>query len=98
MRSAIRVIMQPVSSRVHILFGQCILAIDVEVAGRNGRSGVGLATADADRVIPLRDDRIAILRHHAQIARLQIEVNFLACAGIEMNALKSTQSYDAALP
>ena len=73
-------------------FGQCVLAIDMEMTADAWRSGIGLASADADRVVPLRDDRIAVLRHHAQITRLQIEMNLLACAGVEMNALKSTQS------
>ena len=64
----------------------------MEFAGATRRSGIGLSAADADRVVPLRDDRIAILGHHAQITRLQIEVNLLACAWFEMNALKSAQS------
>jgi hypothetical protein len=37
-------------------------------------------------------NRIAILGHHAQITRLQIEVNLLRSAGLEMNALKSAKS------
>ena len=64
----------------------------MEVSSRTRRSGIGLASTDADRVVPLRDDWIAILSHHAQIARLQLEMNLLACAWIEMNAFKSAQS------
>src|SRR5579863_682680 len=75
-----------------LLLGQCILAVNVEVAGRNGRRRVWLATADADGVIPLRDDGIAILRHHLKIARLQIKVHFLTGARFQMDALKATQS------
>jgi hypothetical protein len=59
---------------------------------RNIYSGIGLPTTDAEGVIPLSDDRIAILGHHAQITRLQIEVNLLRSAGLEMNALKSAKS------
>ena len=64
----------------------------MELSGSHGRSCIRLASADADRVIALRDDRISILRHHAQIAVLQLEVNLLARARFEMNALKSAQS------
>ena len=56
------------------------------------RTGIGLSSADADRVIPLRDDWIAILRHHAQVARLQLEMDMLACTSFEMDALEPTQS------
>src|SRR5580658_5762852 len=72
-----------------LLFGQCILAVNVEVASRNGRCCLGLPSADADRVITLRNDRISFLRNHAEVARLQIEVHFLACARFEMDALKA---------
>src|SRR5580704_2370113 len=75
-----------------LLFGQCILAVNVKVAGRNRRRCVWLATADADGVIALSNDGIAILHHHLKIARLQIEMHFLACARIEMNALEAAQS------
>ena len=51
-----------------------------------------LASTDADGVITLRDDRIAILGHHAQIAVLQVEVNLLARARFQMNALESAES------
>ncbi len=55
-------------------------------------TGIGLSSANADRVIPLRDDWIAILGHHTQIARLQLEMDMLACTSFEMDALKPTQS------
>ena len=64
------------------LLRQCILSIHMEFAGDTRRSGIGLTSADADRVIPLRNDRVAILRDHAKITRRQIEVNFLAGAGL----------------
>ena len=64
----------------------------MELSGNYWRSCVRLASADADRVIALSDDRISILGHHAQIAVLQFEVNLLARAGFEMNALKSAES------
>src|SRR5271169_3888537 len=70
-----------------LLLGQCILAVNVEVASRNGRRGFWLATADADGVVAFCDHGIAILGHHFKIARLQIEVHFLAGARFEMDAL-----------
>src|SRR5215469_16143691 len=73
------------------LFWQCILAFNVETAADNRRSSVRLTAADADCVIALGDDRIAVFGHHFQIARLQIEVNCLARAGIEMDTLKTSQ-------
>lgn len=74
------------------LLWQRVLAVNMEVATYARYSGIGLPTTDAECVIPLSDDRIAILGHHAQIARLQIEVNLLRSAGLEMNALKSAKS------
>ena len=53
---------------------------------------VRLASADADGVITLSDDWISILSHHTQVAIFQVEVNFLARAGFEMDALKSAKS------
>ena len=91
MRSVIRVNMQPGSTCVDRLFGQGVLAVNVEVAGHTCRSGVRLASTDADGVIPLSDDRIAVLGNHAQIACLQCEMNLLACTRFEMNALKTTE-------
>src|SRR5579863_2391069 len=73
-----------------LLLGQCILPVDVKVTGRNGRCCVGLTTADADAVIALRDDGIAIFRHHLKIAWLQIEMDLLARTRIEMDARKSS--------
>ncbi len=70
-----------------LLLGQCILAVDVKVASRNGRCCVWLTSADADGVIALSNDGIAIFRHHLKIARLQIEMDLLARARIEMDAL-----------
>src|ERR1700722_16830124 len=75
-----------------LLLGQCILAINVEVASRDRCCCVGLTAADADRVIALSDDRVSFLGNRAEVARLQIEVHFLACARIKMDALKTTQS------
>src|SRR5580658_5336675 len=75
-----------------LLFGQCILAVNVEVASRNRRCCLGLTSADADGVITLRNDRIAIFRDHAQIARLQVEMDLLARAQFEMDASKAAQS------
>src|SRR5580698_193369 len=76
-----------------LLLGQCILAVNVEVASRNRGCCVGLTTADADRVIALSNDWIAIFRDHAQIARFQVEMDLLTRAWIEMNARKSSQGY-----
>ena len=74
------------------LLWQRVLALNMEVITYARYSSIGLPTTDAECVIPLDDDRIAILGHHAQIARLQIEVNLLRSAGLEMNALKSAKS------
>src|SRR5579859_2820853 len=65
----------------------------MEVTRCNGRCCVWLTSADTDRVIPLGDDGIAILRYHLKIARLQIEMDFLASAGLKMNAYKSPQCH-----
>src|SRR5271168_4953004 len=62
------------------------------MASHDGRSSVGLAPTDADRVIPLRDDRIAVFRDHAQITWLQVEMDLLACTSFEMDTLEITQS------
>ena len=74
------------------LLWQRVLAVNMEVATYARYSGIGLPTTDAECVISLSDDRIAILGHHAQITRLQIEVNLLRSAGLEMNAMKSAES------
>ena len=68
-RSAICLIVGLASSNVKKLFRQGVLAVNVEVAGHTWPSGVRLTSADADGVIPLSDNRIAILSHHAQVAR-----------------------------
>src|ERR1700753_726321 len=64
----------------------------MEMPGRPWRSGIGLAAADADRVVPLSDDRIAVFRHHPQIARLQLEMELLTRASFEMDALETAES------
>src|SRR6185437_4109609 len=64
----------------------------MKMAGDTRRSGIGLASADADGVIALGNHRITIFGHHTQIAWLQLEMHFLACASIEMNAFEATQS------
>src|SRR5579863_972524 len=64
----------------------------MELAGDDWRSCVRLPSTDADCVIPWRNDWISILSHHAQVAVLQLEVNFLARAWFEMNPLKSAES------
>ena len=56
------------------------------------RTRVGLAASNADRVITLSDDWIPLLGHHTQIAALQLEMNLLARARFEMNALESAKS------
>src|SRR5947207_4781455 len=74
------------------LLGQGILAFNMEVSGCHRRSSIGLASPYADGVVPLRDDWISFLSHHAQVARIQFEMHLLTCARIEMNAFESTQS------
>jgi hypothetical protein len=61
--------------------------MEFAIDGRCSR--VGLASADADGVIPLSDDWMPILSHDSQVARLQIEMDFLARARLKMDALKS---------
>src|SRR5947209_10456770 len=46
------------------LLGQGVLPVDVELSGSSRRSSIGLASANTDGVVPLRDDRIAFLIHH----------------------------------
>ena len=69
------------------------LAFNAEVSGDSRRSGIRLATADADRVITAADDQVAVLRHHAQVSVLKLEMNLLTCGPIEVDALESTESY-----
>jgi hypothetical protein len=64
----------------------------MEMTADDWCSGTGLAATDTDRVIPLRDDWIAVLGHHTQITRLQLEMDMLACTSFEMDALEPTQS------
>src|SRR5690349_190152 len=73
------------------LLRQRILPVNVEMAADAWRSGVRLASSDADGVIPFRDHRIPFLGHHTQIARLQLEVHLLACARIEMNPFEAAK-------
>src|ERR1700675_918176 len=63
-----------------LLLGQCILPVDVKVSGRDRCRCAGLTTADANGVIALSNDGIAIIRHHLKITWLQIEMDFLAGA------------------
>src|ERR1700754_2915564 len=76
-----------------MLFRQCILPLDMKMTTDAGRASIGLGSSDADRVIPLRNDWIAVFRHHSKIAWLQIEMHLLACTLFEVDALKSTQSH-----
>src|SRR5271157_5753616 len=77
----------------HLLFRQADLAFNTEVPGGPRRSGIRLAAAEADGVIAACDDRTAVLRHHAQVSTLQLKMNLLACARVEVNALESPESY-----
>jgi hypothetical protein len=61
----------------------------MEFAIYGRRTCVRLPSADADGVIPLSDDWMPILSHDSQVARLQIEMDFLARARLKMDALKS---------
>jgi hypothetical protein len=71
------------------LFGQGEPAFDIEAPAHSRRGAIGLSAADADCVIAWSDNRTAILSHHDQIAIFQLEVNLLARARLQMNALKS---------
>lgn len=57
------------------LFRQSDLAFHKQVPGDSRRSCIGLAAADADRVITAGNDRKAVLRHHAHISILQLKMN-----------------------
>src|SRR5665213_2211053 len=62
------------------------------MAADRGRARIRLATADADRIIAAGNDRTAVLGHYPQIAILQVEVNLLARARLQMNPLESPES------
>lgn len=51
------------------LLQQSVMTIDVEVAAHAWRTGVRPSSSDTDGVVTLRNDRIAILRDHVEIAR-----------------------------
>ena len=55
-------------------------------------SGIWLAATDADGVVTSGNDRVAIFSDHDQIAVLQVEVDLLARAWLQMNSLESAQS------
>src|ERR1700740_3729190 len=74
------------------LFRQTDLALHSEVSSYTRRSSFGLPTADANRVVTAGDNRLAVFGHHAQIAVLQLEMNLLACAWIQVNTLKAAES------
>ena len=59
-----------------------------------GRTGTRLSSADIECVFPGGDDRISDFGDHAKIAVLQLEVDGTTLADIEMNPLKSAESYD----
>jgi hypothetical protein len=68
------------------------LAVNVEMADDTRRSGIRLPTTDADGVVPWSDNWIAFVGYDAEIARLQFEMDFLACTRIEMNSFKPSKS------
>jgi hypothetical protein len=55
-------------------------------------TGVRLSSSDTDGVVTLRNDRIAFLCDHVEIARVEMEVHLLGRAPVEMNALKPAES------
>ena len=75
-----------------LLFGQRQLAIDLEVPGDGRRSGIRLSSPDADGVVTSGNDRVTIFSDHDQIAVLQVEVDLLARARLQMNFLESAES------
>ena len=68
------------------------MAIDLEVTGDGRRSGIRLAATDADGVVTSGNDRVAIFGDHDQIAVLQVEVDLLARARLQMDFLESAES------
>src|SRR6185369_13953708 len=83
---------QKISGRQPMLFRQCILVLDVEMTTDARSAGIGLASPYADRVISFGNDWIAVFRHHAKVARLQIKMHLLASTRFELDTLESTQS------
>jgi hypothetical protein len=74
------------------LLQQSVLTIDVEVAAHAWRTGVRLSSSDTDGVVTLRNDPIAFLCDHAEVARAQAEVNLLTRSWFQVNALEPTKS------
>src|SRR5579884_122734 len=64
----------------------------MKVPRRAGCSRIGLASTDADGVVPLRDDRISFFGDHPKVTRVEVEVHLLTRARGEVDALESTQS------
>jgi hypothetical protein len=62
------------------------------VPGDSRRSGIRLASPNADGVVTSGNDGVAIFSDHDQIAVLQVEVDFLARARLQMDLLESAES------
>src|SRR5678816_2249638 len=54
-------------------------------------SGIGLSSADRNRILSIGDHRFTCLGHHAQVAFFQFEANLLRFSGLQMNTLECTQ-------
>ena len=72
------------------LFRQHELSFDLKVPAPRGDSGSGLATSDRDRVLALRHDDVSLVGNHTQVALVEVEVESLTCAGVQMDSLEST--------
>jgi len=75
-----------------MLLGQVEFAGNVESCAHNLRAGIGLTAANEDRVLAFGDDGFAGIGDHAQVARMQVEVDSLRCAGVKVDALEAAQS------
>src|SRR5579875_1020420 len=82
------------------LLRQSVLALDAKPSAYARSPSVRLPAADADRVITLRHDRIPVFRHHAQVARSEMEMHLLARARVQMDSLEAAQrdAWSAAYP
>src|SRR5665213_70355 len=64
----------------------------MEMSGDDRCSRIRLSSTHADRVITFSDDGTTVLGDHTQVTVFQCEMDILAAARFEMNALKSAQS------
>src|ERR1035437_4618671 len=74
------------------LLRQRLASVYLERCVHRRCSCVRLAAADRDRVTALRNDRIPSLGDHHQVAVLQLKLDLLRLARLEVNSLEAAQS------